>query len=182
MRNHCVGATVAVYAVRVNPAGEQDEQDFSAQVDAAMWAARVFVAVIAESLEEVESTLTPPQLRALVIIATRGPVNLTTVAEALGVHPSNATRLCERLVQAGFVARTQSAHDRRHLQLEPTRGGARLVNSVMERRRRALERVLAGMSVEERQQLASAFHVFAGAAGEVTDDGTWPAWNGRRAG
>jgi hypothetical protein len=43
---------------------------------------------------------TLPQLRVLVVIASRGPQNLAGVAQGLGVHSSNATRACDKLVEA----------------------------------------------------------------------------------
>ena len=74
-------------------------------VDAVMLAARVLVAVVARSVAEVEAVVTLPQLRILMLVTTRGQINLGTVAEALGVHPSNASRACDRLVYgAGLLA------------------------------------------------------------------------------
>ena len=53
----------------------------------------------------VEDTVTLTQFRALVIIASRGPLHLAALADAMGVHPSNATRACDRLVAAGLLDR-----------------------------------------------------------------------------
>ncbi|WP_354263237.1 MarR family transcriptional regulator [Arthrobacter sp. OAP107] len=44
-----------------------------------------------------------PQLRVLVLIHTRGPQNPGGVAAELGVHASNATRVCDRLVAAELL-------------------------------------------------------------------------------
>ena len=49
-----------------------------------------------------EDTVTLTQFRALVIIASRGPLHLAALADAMRVHPSNATRACDRLVAAGL--------------------------------------------------------------------------------
>ena len=62
------------------------------QVSSVMRASRVLVSVVARSIAEVEDVVTLPQLRVLVMIASHGPQNLGSVAAALGVHPSNATR------------------------------------------------------------------------------------------
>src|SRR3954469_13313754 len=88
-----------------------------------MRASRVLVSVVALSIAEVEDVVTLPQLRVLVMIASHGPQNLGSGAATLGVHPSNATRLCERLVVAGLVDRADDPQDRRFLRLGGTRGG-----------------------------------------------------------
>jgi DNA-binding MarR family transcriptional regulator len=46
-----------------------------------------------------------PQYRALVVLAVRGPQRPTALAEALAVHPSTITRLCDRLVAKRLVRR-----------------------------------------------------------------------------
>ncbi|MFN2535463.1 MAG: hypothetical protein ABR528_09440, partial [Pseudonocardiaceae bacterium] len=63
------------------------------QIEAVVLATRVLVAVTAQSIASVEDQVTLPQFRVLVMIASRGPQNLTAVAQGLGVHASNATRL-----------------------------------------------------------------------------------------
>jgi len=87
------------------------------EVDAVMRTSRVLVGVIAASVEEVGSTVTVPQLRVLVMAADHAPLTLGAVAEGLGVHPSNATRTCDRLVSAGLLDRRDDPSDRRQLQL-----------------------------------------------------------------
>src|SRR4051794_29967884 len=82
-------------------------------VEATMLAARALVGISAQSLAEVDDVVTPPQLRVLVMIASRGPLNLGAVARGLGVHPSNATRACDRLVAAGLGGRRRAPRHRR---------------------------------------------------------------------
>ena len=94
------------------------------QIDAVMRASRVLVSVVARSLAEVEDIVTLPQFRVLVMIAGDGPQNLGSVAAALGVHPSNATRLCERLVVAGLVDRGDDPQDPPVPAAGPDRRGA----------------------------------------------------------
>ncbi|WP_427170258.1 hypothetical protein [Arthrobacter sp. 92] len=76
-----------------------------AQVDAVLRAANVLLRVVAQSVVEVEDVVTSPQLRVRVLIATRGPQNPGAVATHLGVHPSNSTRICDRLVNAVVMGR-----------------------------------------------------------------------------
>lgn len=138
-----------------------------------MRAARVLAGVVAESVAKVESVVTPPQLRVLVLAGTRRTLNLTDVAAALDVHPSNATRTCDRLVDAGLLSRTQATGDRRQLRLVLTSSGQRLVQSVMRHRRIAVEQILVRMPATARRRMAGVLEAFAAAAGEPTDDDTW---------
>jgi DNA-binding MarR family transcriptional regulator len=143
------------------------------EVDAVMSAARVLVAVTAQSVTSAEDQVTSPQLRVLVMIASRGPQNLASVAQALGVHPSNATRRCDKLVDAGLVHRSEDPADRRNLVLQLTPSGRHVVQQMTEHRRAAIEGVLAKMPAELRGDLVPALLAFAQAADELPADQAW---------
>ena len=158
-----------------------DERDDEA-VDAALAAANVMMRVAARSVLEVEDLVTTPQLRVLMLIALSGPQNLGAVAAELGVHPSNATRTCEKLVQAGLILRSEDTTDRRYTLVALTPSGSHLVEHVLERRRAAMQEVFAGMSDDDRSLTAAAFERFAAAAGgEPTRDGRFLLSLGSRA-
>ncbi|WP_245933661.1 MarR family winged helix-turn-helix transcriptional regulator [Arthrobacter livingstonensis] len=140
------------------------------EIEAAMRAARVFLAVVAQSVAEVEHLVTSPQLRVLVFISTHGPQNLGAVAADLGVHPSNATRTCDRLVTAGLLDRRDNPADRRYLLLALSRNGRALVDQVMGHRRTAIAAVMNRMPADLRRTMGPALDAFAQAAGEVTED------------
>ena len=106
------------------------------------------------------------------MIASRGPQNLGAVATELGVHPSNATRTCDRLVSAGLIARRDDPADRRYVMLSLTPDGASLVNTVLEHRRNAVAAVMGRMTNELRGATALGMDAFAAAdGGEGTEDG-----------
>jgi DNA-binding MarR family transcriptional regulator len=138
-----------------------------------MLAARALVAISAQSLAEVDDVVTPPQLRVLVMVASRGPLNLAAVARGLGVHPSNATRACDRLVASGLLDRREDPDDRRNLLLRLTPEGRRLVDGVMDRRRHAIADVLGRMPPLQRTALIPVLVAFAEAAGEMRDENLW---------
>jgi DNA-binding MarR family transcriptional regulator len=146
--------------------GQVDE----AQVDAVMEAARLLVAVVAASVLEVEERASLPQLRVLTLMAAHGSLTLGAVASALGVHPSNATRMCDRLVSAGLVDRQDDPDDRRQLRLTLTGAGRALVEEVMSHRRTAVRRAMAGMTEAERVRLAESLGSFAAAAFGLIDE------------
>lgn len=148
------------------------------QVDAVLRASRALVGIAAASIAEVDDKVTVPQLRVLVMIYTQGAMNLTRVAEGLEISPSNASRICDRLIRAGLLDRREASADRRHISLSLTEQGRQLVRKVTRHRRRAIERVLRVMSAKERTAVVAALDTFATAAGEPGGDAVldamWP--------
>ncbi len=145
--------------VRPDPALDAD-------VEVVLAASRVLVGLVAQSLAPTAELLSVPQLRALMILATHGPMTLTTLAGDMAVHPSNATRACDRLVAAGLLDRRDNPADRRHLRLELTTAGRTLIDDVVVRRRKAIATILERMPTARRQALSRALADFAAAGGE----------------
>ncbi|OFE15056.1 hypothetical protein BA895_07980 [Humibacillus sp. DSM 29435] len=143
------------------------------QVHAVMIAAQALVGVAAQGVAEVEDRVTLPQLRVLMLVATRGGLNLGALAQAMGVHPSNASRACDRLVDAGLLRRTDSTLDRRNLMLDLTSKGHALIDELIEHRRAAIAAILGKMPESRRRTLASAMLSFAQAAGETHAESAW---------
>lgn len=124
------------------------------------------VGIAAASIAEVDDTVTMPQWRVLVLVDTSGPLNLGTVATSLGVNPSNASRICDRLIRADLLDRRESPNDRRITVLSLTVAGRRLVNQVTKHRRAAVTQVLQNMVAAHRELLRTSLDRFATAAGE----------------
>ncbi|MDQ3826969.1 MAG: MarR family transcriptional regulator [Actinomycetota bacterium] len=154
------------------PPGEQIAGPSAEQIEAVVLATRVLVAVTAQSLASLDD-VTLPQFRVLVMIASRGPQNLTAVAQGLGVHASNATRLCDKLVQAGLIHRSEDPADRRNLVLALTAAGYQLVQDMTDQRRAAIAQILAKMPPQLRDDLVPVLHCFAQAAGEISHEQVW---------
>ena len=143
------------------------------------WRPQALIGVSAQSVVEVESLVTLPQLRVLVLVASRGALNLQALALAMGVHPSNATRACDRLVAAGLLRRSESSLDRRNLVLSLTGDGQQLVDSMVQRRRHALAGVLEQGPATRRRAVAAAMRAFGLAAGEAPAGNAWKlGWPG----
>jgi DNA-binding MarR family transcriptional regulator len=142
-------------------------------VDAVVRASRALVAIAAQSLGEVDEAVTLPQYRALVILASRGPANAGALADALGVHPSTATRMCDRLVAKRLVTRAESTSSRREITISLTARGRRIVDSVTERRRRDVARIVARVPRHARRPMIDALHALGDAANEP-GDAAWP--------
>jgi DNA-binding MarR family transcriptional regulator len=150
-----------------------DAAALAAEVEAVMLAARVLVGVSAQSVAALDDTVTLPQLRVLVMVSSRGQLNLGAVAAGLGVHASNATRTVDRLVVAGLISRSEDPTDRRHLALELTAQGHAVVEKVMNDRRAAIAKILGRMPSSRRRSLVPALRAFAEAGGEVPADAVW---------
>jgi DNA-binding MarR family transcriptional regulator len=161
-------------AVTAQPAAKDDDGSGHLNAtDAVLSAARVLVGIAAQSIAAVEDSIGVNQFRALVIVASRGPIHLAGLAEAMGLHPSNATRTCDRLVTQKLLDRRENPADRRHLLLTLTKRGQELVDGVMRHRRQAIEHVLANMTVERQQHLAEVLAEFAEAGGEPAEQDLW---------
>ncbi len=125
-------------------------------------ATRVVGHLIAETLAGTEPAITMPQWRVLVLVS-QSPCNLSAVANDLGVHASNATRICDRLVSAGLVRRRRDADDRRNVVLTLTSAGRRVYNKAMRARQVQVERAMARMSSTQRKALIKGMAAFADA-------------------
>jgi len=148
------------------------------QIDAVLRASRALVGIAAASIAAVDDNVTVPQWRVLVMVDTRGPLNLAAMAAGLDVNPSNASRICDRLIKAGWLDRRESPTDRRNITLSLTAAGRRLVTNVVRHRRRAITQVLRDMAPNDREPLATAFDQFAAAAGEPACDAVTLIWPG----
>jgi DNA-binding MarR family transcriptional regulator len=147
-----------------------------ASTDAVLVASRALVGIAARSLAAVEDTVTLVQYRALVLLASRGEMNVGTLADNLGLHQSTATRLCDRLVAKGFVDRNPSAESRREVFVRLAPSGQALVRTVSMRRRTEIAKIVKRMPAARREPLVASFSAFAEAAGELPDDAWKLGW------
>jgi DNA-binding MarR family transcriptional regulator len=139
-------------------------------LDPLLDATKVIAAAIVLSLDSADQ-LTLPQLRALSIIQRHEPLNLSALAEGLGVNPSNASRASDQLVERGLVHRTDDPEDRRNVLLKLSPAGRRLTDAVMTRRRTFLSGIVSRMSRSEQEALHLAMLAFTTAADELGDEG-----------
>ena len=135
-----------------------------ALIDELVVASRALLGVAARSLADAHD-VTIPQFRALVLLAA-APRTTTELSEALSVHQSTATRLCDRLVRKGWVRREADTVDRRVTRLVLTAPGKRMVATVLRRRRKAIAEIVGRMDGVDASAAAAALSAFAGAAGE----------------
>jgi DNA-binding MarR family transcriptional regulator len=144
-----------------------------AVTDAVLTASRLLIAVSAHSIAAVDDSITLPQFRMLVVLSNHGVVNMSMLAEQLGVNPSTATRMIDRLIAADLVTREINPSTRREVVVGLTDAGRAVVRQVTQRRRREIGRIVARMPAKHRDGLVEALEAFTEAGGEpsATADG-----------
>lgn len=130
-------------------------------------ASRALVAIAASSMPDADE-VTLAQYRALVVLASHGPITAGRLSELLEVHPSTVTRLIDRLETKQFTTRS-STDDRREVVIALAPSGSRLLATVTADRRRLISAVLERLPADDLDDLLRSFRAFSEAAGEVPD-------------
>ncbi len=146
-------------------------------VDAVLSASRVLVAIAARSLAEVGEEVTLTQYRSLVVLASRGPQGVATLAEAVRVTSPTASRMCERLVRKGLVTRRVDRRDRRQVRVALSPAGRALVDTVTARRRAEIEQLVEAIPRAARSQVVDALRHLSETAGEVPEQDWTTGWD-----
>jgi len=135
-----------------------------------MTASRLFVALSARALTDIDATLTLPQLRTLVVLENQGPIKLAVLASALAVNPSTAMRMVDKLETIGLVNRQTNPDNRREVILRLTADGHRLVGQVQARRHEEIATIVARLPADQRAGLVQALRALTVAADEPAID------------
>lgn len=131
------------------PAG----QNIDAEVLGLGMAMQPLLRMLTDTSSVAHLRVSPAQLQAVWILNDQGPLNLTRLASALDAIPSSASRLCDRLIAAGLVARTGASEDRREVILSLTREGRHVVETISDHRLRQLHDALASLSPGQRRTM-----------------------------
>lgn len=130
---------------------------------------RALVGITIRSIEAAPLPVTVPQHRVLVWLAAEGDQAIGSIAQQLGVNPSNATRVVDRLQRLDLVSRARSEADGRAVHVSITAAGRRLVDAVTEHRRREIAQVLAEVPAGQAEAAVAAMAAFNQAAHERAD-------------
>jgi DNA-binding MarR family transcriptional regulator len=129
-------------------------------------ATRVLAGVALRSLDVLDSAVTLPQFRLLAVLADLGPVASGRAARTLGLDPSTVTRLADRMVAAGHVARGTDPAHRGVVTLALTPSGRKLVAAADAWRRQELARIMAKLGPADQAAVTAALALLVGAAGD----------------
>ncbi|HOY83272.1 MAG TPA: MarR family transcriptional regulator [Rhodoglobus sp.] len=155
---HAAEPPMDTAAIAIALSGDPDE--------ATLATSRALLGVIARSVAEALELVTLPQFRVLVILASSGPLRMSSLAARVKAVPSTFSRSIDRMEQAGWVTRTHSSDRRREVLVDLSAHGRQLVMHVTERRRKEIREILAQLKPEDRQAVGRALALFAAAAGE----------------
>lgn len=109
-------------------------------------------------------TVSPSQLRALVIIERHEGINLSALGAGLGSRASSVTRLCDRMEAMGLLERCPSPASRRETELWLTVRGRTLLAEHRAIRTREVARVLEAMEPAAVEALVEGLAAFQTAA------------------
>lgn len=102
-----------------------------------------------------EAGLSMPQLVSLHLLRGCGPHTISALAEKLDLSLAATSHLVERLVQLGFVVRSEDRHDRRQKQVAITPAGLALLERLLEARLAKAGQAAAALSPELQSQLVA---------------------------
>lgn len=113
-------------------------------------------------------TVTVPQLRTLLFVSRNPDVNLSALADHLGIGLTGASGMVDRLVRQGLLSRETDPNERRRIQLDVTPEGRARLDEAVAHTRESVNEVLAGLSPQEAAVVTEAMAVLRtrfGAAG-----------------
>jgi DNA-binding MarR family transcriptional regulator len=94
----------------------------------------------------VSENLTPTQASVLAIVAHRGPIGMTELADIEGLNPTMLSRVVARLVDDGLARRQPNPADQRAAHLTATDAGLDVHRRVIESRTATVVAILDGLS------------------------------------
>jgi DNA-binding MarR family transcriptional regulator len=125
---------------------------------------RVFFAVTVRAMDQLETSITPAGLRALLVLDEEPDVTLGELAHRIPLSQSAASRMVDRLVSAQLLTRSVAAGDRRQVRLTLTPSGRGLVRQLVRHRRTTISEVVSDMSAVEVEALRRGLDAFSARA------------------
>jgi DNA-binding MarR family transcriptional regulator len=101
-----------------------------------------------------ETEVTMPQFKTLMVLYGMGEATMGDLAEALGTGVSTVTGIIDRLVEHGLVLRVEDPRDRRVVVGRPTEAGVTLVDRLIGAARERMGLVLNRLSSDEIRHVA----------------------------
>ena len=115
------------------------------------------------------SGLSMPQLGILMQLHHKGRCGVSEIGERFDISNAAASQLVEKLVQAGYLERTEDPNDRRVKQLTLTPKAEKLIESGSQKRFRWLDEITSQLSPEEQMKVAEALEILTRATQNLED-------------
>lgn len=106
-----------------------------------------------------EKNYSIPQLKALIHLSHHQECNVSGLSEEFGVTNAAISQILEKLVQLGFVLRTEDPQDRRQKILVLTEEGKEIAQESQREREKWLSELVNSLSEEEKEQVDAALRL-----------------------
>jgi MarR family transcriptional regulator, organic hydroperoxide resistance regulator len=106
-----------------------------------------------------ENGLSMSQVSAMFHIKRKGSSGVSDIGDELGVTSAAASQMLERLVQQGYVLRTEDPIDRRLKQIVLTEKGAQILQSSIQARQKWLDDLVQSLAPAEQEQVTAALRL-----------------------
>jgi DNA-binding MarR family transcriptional regulator len=106
-----------------------------------------------------DSGMSMTQLSTLMHLSHQGACGVSDIGNHLGVTSAAASQMIDRLVQQGFLERSEDPLDRRVKQIRVTPQGRQLIDAGIEARRRWMEDLTTALTPEEQALIVRALGV-----------------------
>jgi len=141
----------------------------SAYAEALEQATRGLLELNVAVLEHLEKQIGLAPLRALQALDRRGPSLVTELGDELDLLPSTASRLSDRLANAGLITRSVSPTNRRATVLDLTNAGRTILTELITLRTKAIRAITDQMSKHDRDALLRGADAFTTAQHQLSD-------------
>ena len=111
--------------------------------------------------------LSMPQFSILMQLHHKGSCGMSAISERFDVSAAAASQLVDKLVQAGYIERTEDPSDRRAKLLKLSANGVKLVDEGIQKRYRWMDELVGQLTAEERGKVAEALTLLTEKAKEV---------------
>jgi DNA-binding MarR family transcriptional regulator len=89
---------------------------------------------------------------------------MSAISDYFGITPAAASQLVDKLVQAGYLERTEDSNDRRVRLLNLSTKGGKLLHQATEERYRWMDDLTSKLSPEEQDKIVTALNILIKAA------------------
>ncbi len=100
--------------------------------------------------------LSMPQFSILMQLHYKGPCGMSEISERFDVTAAAASQLVDKLVQAGYIERTEDPSDRRAKLLKLSTKGAKLVDDGIQERYRWMDDLASKLSTADQTKISEA--------------------------
>lgn len=166
---YSVGLMVMDQTAATRPAQSGDDGPDDRYAAVLEFATRGLLALNVVVLEQVEKRIGLAPLRALQSLQRLGPTLVTELGDDLGLVPSTASRLSDRLADSGLITRAVSPRNRRATILDLTEAGCLILDDLVEQRVGLIGAVAEQMTAAERDALLQGAAAFTAAYHRVTE-------------